>query len=94
MIENFVLNSDTEWSVDLSDDTNVKLNVTLCRKRLRVETLWIDIAICIDGYSSNRLRVIYSTPDPKDTMAFKIVSPYTSKLYRELSELTARLNKQ
>ena len=93
MTENFRLNSYTKWNVDLSDDTKVKQSVTLCRRREQVEVLEIEMIICVDEDSTNRLIVTYSTPNPRDTMVLEVASRYTQKLCRELYEYLGRLNR-
>lgn len=94
MNRDFVLNKDTVWKVDLSDDTKVTLKTTLCRQRLLVEALEIEVTISTDEEVTNRFRAIHSTPDPSDTMVLEVTSDDITKLYSELFEYLDRLNKE
>ena len=94
MSRDFVLNKDTYWEVDLSDDTKVKLKTTLCCQRLVVEMLEIEVTISTDGSTTNRFRTIHAKPDPSDTMTLEVTSNDIAKLYSELFEYLDRLNKE
>lgn len=92
MQEDFVLNKDTAWKVDLSDDTKVTLKTTLCRQRLLVELLEIKMTISTDEDTTNRFRAIHATVDPSDAMVLEVTSNDIAKLYSELFEYLDRLN--
>lgn len=92
MQEDFVLNKDTAWKVDLSDETKVTLKTTLCRQRLLVEALEIEVTISTDEGTTNRFRAIHATSGAEDTMTLEITSNDIAKLYSELFEYLDRLN--
>lgn len=94
MQEDFVLNKDTDWKADLSDDTKVELKTTLCRKRLVVEVLEIEVTISTDESTTNRFRTIHTTAGADDTMTLEVTSHDIAKLYSELYEYLDRLNKE
>ena len=94
MSKDFVLNKDTYWNVDLSDDTKVTLKTTLCRQRLVVELLEIEVTISTDEGTTNRFRTIHATAGADDTMTLEVTSDDIAKLYSELFEYLDRLNKE
>lgn len=94
MQEDFVLNKDTDWKVDLSDDTEITLKTALSRKRFAVGMLEIEVTISTDEDTTNRFRAIHTTPDPRDTMVLEVTSHDIVKLYSELFEYIDRLNKE
>lgn len=94
MNRDFVLNKDTDWKVDLSDDTKVSLHTALYRQRWTKERLEIEMTTSTDEDTTNRFRVTHTTLDPSDTIVLEVTSHDIAKLYSELFEYLDRLNKE
>lgn len=94
MSEDFVLNKDTDWKVDLSDDTKVELNTTLYRERLVVEVLEIEMTISTDEDLRNSFKATHTIPNPNGTTILSVIGDDIAKLYSELYEYLDRLNKE
>lgn len=93
MKENFVINSDTKWEEDLSDDSEIKLEVTIYRKREWVEMLHIEIAIKIDG-DLHSLKTILHVGDLGEVEVINTKNNSLAMLFNKLYEYIDRLNKQ
>lgn len=93
MNKDFLLDSNTKWEEDLSDDSEIKLNATLYRKREQVEVLKIEMVIKIDG-DLHRCRITYSTPSDMDAVTLELVCHNLATLYNSLYKQIDTTNKE
>ena len=93
MQEDFVLNGYIEWGEDLSNDTQIKLEATIYRKREWVEMLHIEMTIKKRG-DLHTLKTVHHVGDLGEVEVINTKGNSLAMLFNKLYEYIDRLNKQ